>query len=303
MSGVEVQGIDHRFKAMGGPCRLRVDCADAAVAAQAVAAAEAEVRRLEHKYSRYLPDSLTTRINRMAGAETPVPVDEETAALLGFAHTLWQQSDGLFDLTAGVLRRAWNFSSGRLPSQSQIDQLLPLVGWESVRWDKTSICLPHAGMEIDFGGCVKEYASDSAAAVLAGHGIERGLVDLAGDMAVVGSGSVARPWSVGIRHPGDKTVALAGVELGAGGLASSGDYERCLHIDGRRYGHILSPLSGWPVCGLTAVSVLAPQCLVAGGSATIAMLKPESEALTWLEQLGLPWLAVDATGSCHGTLR
>ena len=150
---------------------------------------------------------------------------------------------------------------------------------------------------------MKEYASDSAAAALASLGIERGLVDLAGDMAVVGVGSVARPWPIGIRHPAAPKQAVAGIELATGGLASSGDYERCLHIDGRRYGHILSPVTGWPVRGLAAVSVLAPQCLVAGGSATIAMLKPQAEALDWLAELGLAWLAVDAGLRCHGTLQ
>lgn len=296
-----MNSVDHRFKAMGGPCRLRFDCVDDALAGKAAAAAEAEVRRLEHKYSRYLPDSLTSRINRMAGAAA-VPIDNETAGLLGFAHTLWEQSGGLFDLTAGILRRAWNFKAARPPLQSQIDPLLPLIGWGQVEWNQQSVRLPRQGMEIDFGGCVKEYASDSAAAALASHGIERGLVDLAGDMAVIGAGSVARPWPIGIRHPADRTRAVAGIELSGGGLASSGDYERCLQLEGRRYGHILSPVTGWPVQGLVAVSVVAPQCLVAGGSATIAMLKPEVEALDWLTKLGLPWLAIDAGLECHGSL-
>ncbi|MCB1732771.1 MAG: FAD:protein FMN transferase [Halieaceae bacterium] len=111
---------DHSFRAMGGPCRLRLECDHDGLARRAIAAAEAEVRRLEAKYSRYLPESLTSRINRAAGAE-PVSIDEETAGLLGFADTLWQQSEGLFDLTAGVLRRAWDFSSGKLPAQAAID--------------------------------------------------------------------------------------------------------------------------------------------------------------------------------------
>jgi thiamine biosynthesis lipoprotein len=158
-------------------------------------------------------------------------------------------------------------------------------------------------MEIDFGGCVKEYASDSAATVLATHGIQRGLVDLSGDIAVVGAGSLSEPWPIGVRHPAaGASRAVATVSLARGGLASSGDYERCIRIDGQRYGHILSPVSGWPVQGLVAVSVIAEQCLVAGGSATIAMLQPETEALAWLERLGLPWLAVDSRLHCHGDI-
>ena len=294
--------FEHQFRAMGGPCRLRFACADDVLAGRVITAAETEVRRLEQKYSRYLPDSLTSTINRAAGTQQPVPIDSETAAMLGFAHTLWQQSDGLFDLTAGILRRAWDFRSGRLPAQSAIDRLLPLIGWQQVQWDASSIRLPLAGMEIDFGGCVKEYACDSVGAVLARHGIERGLVDLAGDMVVVGSDSALEPWSVGICHPRRAGAAIATFSLAAGSLASSGDYERCMVVDGRRYGHILNPLTGWPVQGLAAVSIAAPQCLVAGGSATIAMLKPEGEALAWLAELGLPWFAVDSAMACHGEL-
>ncbi len=297
-----MQRIEHSFKAMGGPCRLRLELDDAARAGTAIAAAVAEVQRLEHKYSRYTDDSLTSQINRAAGTGRPMPLDNETAGLLNYAHTLWCESDGVFDLTSGVLRRAWDFKSGRCPGQREIDALLPLVGWDLVERDADSVYLPKAGMELDFGGCVKEYAADSAAMQLRRHGVAAALVDLAGDMAAVGVPAGSAGWPVGIRHPAEKDRAVAQVLLPEGGLASSGDYERCLEIDGKRYGHILHPRTGWPVQGLVAVSVLAGQCLVAGSSATIAMLKPADEALAWLEKLGLPWLAIDAELCCHGTL-
>ena len=297
-----MQRVEHSFKAMGGPGRLRLEVQDTAAAEQAIAAAVAEVERLEHKYSRYLDTSLTSEINRAAGAGTPVSIDEETAGLLNYATTVWKESDGLFDLTSGVLRRAWDFRSGRCPEQSEIDALLPLVGWDQVQWDKDSVYLPRAAMELDFGGCVKGYAADSAAAQLRRHGVTSALIDLAGDMVAVGTPADASGWPVGIRHPAQKDSAVAKVSLPDGSLASSGDYERCLEIDGKRYGHILHPRSGWPVGGLIAVSVLAEQCLVAGSSATIAMLKPTDEALGWLANLGLPWLAIDAELICHGSL-
>jgi thiamine biosynthesis lipoprotein len=297
-----MQSVEHNFKAMGGPGRLRLETDDKASAAGAVAAAVAEIGRLERKYSRYLPDSLTSEINRAAGAGMPVAIDPETAALLNYANTLWRESAGLFDLTSGVLRQAWDFKSGRCPAQSDIDALLPLVGWDQVRWDQDSVYLPRAGMELDFGGCVKEYAADSAAGQLRCHGVTSALVDLAGDMVAVGAPSGTSGWPVGIRHPEAKNRPVAQVLLPEGGLASSGDYERCIVIDGKRYGHILHPRSGWPTSGLVAVSVLAQQCLVAGSSATIAMLKPADEALEWLANLGLPWLAIDADLACYGTL-
>jgi FAD:protein FMN transferase len=297
-----VERVEHTFKAMGGPCRLRLETNDKDAAANAIAAAVREVQRLEQKYSRYLPDSLTTAINRAAGTQTPVAIDAETAALLNYANTVWRESEGLFDLTSGVLRKAWDFKSGCLPEQRAIDDLLPLVGWGQLRWDQDSVYLPKAGMELDFGGCVKEYAADSAAGQLRQHGVASALVDLAGDMAAVGTPEGSAGWPVGIRHPASKERAVAELLLPEGALASSGDYERCMVIDGRRYGHILQPLTGWPTQGLVAVSVLAGQCLVAGSSATIAMLKPATEALEWLGNLGLPWLAIDSDLVCYGSL-
>lgn len=287
---------------MGGPCRLRIEAEDDEVGNAALQAAEQEVRRLEARYSRYLDDSLTSRINAAAGSGEPVAIDSETAGLLHYADIAWRESNGLFDLTSGVLRRAWDFRAGELPGAGIVEALLPLVGWDKVEWDSGSVRLPLAGMELDFGGCVKEYAADSAAMQLRRHGVRCALVDLAGDMVAIGAPAGTRGWPVGIRHPGDRDRALAGIAMPEGALASSGDYERCITIDGLRYGHILHPATGWPVRGLVAVSVLAPQCLVAGSSATIAMLKPAEEALSWLDRLGLPWLAVDAQLQVHGTI-
>lgn len=283
---------------MGGPCRLRLDHAGEGEALSALAAAEAEVRRLESRYSRYLPDSITTQINRQAGIAA-VPIDSETAGLLRHADTLWRESDGLFDLTSGILRRAWDFRSGRLPGRAELEPLLAKVGWRRLQWSSRRAFLPESGMELDFGGCVKEYAADSAAAILRRSGMAHALVDLAGDIATVGGQADGSPWQVGVRGPGDRDRAVATLTLRGGAIASSGDYERCIEVEGERFGHILNPRTGWPVQGLAAVSISAPQCLVAGSAATLAMLRPEGEALEWLRSLGLPWVAVARDGVCH----
>ncbi len=293
--------LEHRFTAMAGPCRLRL-YGDEQVLAEAAGIAEAEVRRLEAKYSRYQDSSLTSQINRAAGSGEAVAIDAETSGLLHYAETAWRESEGLFDLTSGILRQAWDFKSGTLPEPGAVEALLPRVGWDKLRWQPESIELTERGMEIDFGGCVKEYACDSAAARLEAAGVEAALVDLAGDMAVFGTPAGEDGWQIGIRHPRHQDQAIARITLPAGALASSGDYARCIEVDGRRYGHILNPTTGWPVEGLLAVSVIAGQCLVAGSTATIAMLKPAEEALAWLDALGLPWFAVDASLACHGSI-
>lgn len=285
------------FKAMGAPCELRLYAATEEQARQARVAAEAEVLRLESKYSRYREDSLTTLINRSAGDARGVEVDEETAGLLDYAQTAYQQSEGLFDITSGVLRRVWDFKQQKIPTSAELTAIMPIVGWEKLGWQRPRIALPVAEMELDFGGYVKEYAADSAARVCREQGIRHGFVELGGDIAVIGPHPDGTGWQVGIQHPRRPLEPMATINLNDGGIASSGDYERYFEQNGRRYCHILNPKTGWPAEGLQAVSVVAPQCLVAGTASTVAMLKGAEEGPRWLKNLGLPFLLVEADGA------
>ncbi len=287
---------------MGGPCQIQLDHDQEGIALAALAAAEAEVRRLDAKYSSYREDSFAASINASAGSGKAIALDEETSTLLNYADTLWHQSDGLFDLTSGVLRHAWDFKSVTPASQADIDQLLPLVGWQLLRLSHASVELPTTGMELDFGGLVKEYACDAAARILRQQNCPNGLVELAGDIAICGPPITSTSWTIGIRHPKNPEQALAEVTLSEGCLASSGDYVRGITLDGVRYGHILNPHTGWPVPGLASVSIVADQCLVAGSLATLALLKTEREALGWLETLGVSWLAVNNDMQVSGTI-
>jgi thiamine biosynthesis lipoprotein len=270
--------------------------------AEAAEVGIAEVARLERKYSRYRDDSLTTSINRSAGDPDGVCVDAETAALLDYADVSFQQSGGLFDITSGILRRVWDFKAGRLPAQDELDDVRKRIGWEKVRWERPRLVLPLEGMELDFGGYVKEYAADRVAELCRSRGIRHGLVDLGGDLSVLGPHPDGTPWRVGVRDPRRPDAAMASVALAAGAIASSGDYERFMVVDGKRYGHILNPKTGWPVEGLAGVSVVASHCLIAGTAATIAMLKGVRDGVAWLEELGLPHVRVDRSGAIGGTL-
>ncbi len=297
---------EHHFHALGGPCSLRLHAPDAAVAGRAFAAAEAEVRRIEQKYSRYRNDSVVAVINASAGDPAGVCVDAETASLLDIAGALHEQSEGRFDATSGVLRQVWDFRSGHLPDAAAVAALLPRVGWSRLRRERLAaggqrVVLPLVGMELDFGGFGKEYAADRAAAVLRGTGVAHGLVELGGDISVVGPQADGSPWLVGIRHPRDPEQAIASIALTQGGLATSGDYERCLVVDGRRYSHILDARTGWPLPGLASLSVTAPQCLLAGAVCTLGLLQGD-QASAWLADCPHPWLAVAADLSLHGVL-
>lgn len=287
---------------MGSPCELRFYARSSDRADAAHAAAAAVIAQLEDRYSRYQPHSLTSRINAAAGSGDWVTVDAETSSLLDYAQQVWQQSDRLFDITSGILRQAWDFRLPRLPLQRSIDALLSRIGWDKVEWRAPRIRLPIAGMELDFGGLVKEYAADAAARALRQQGIDHGFVELGGDIAVIGPHPDGSPWRIGVSHPRQPGTVLATLSLHEGALASSGDYERGITVEGVRYGHILNPKTGWPVQTLAAVSVVAPQCLLAGTASTVAMLKQHG-ARDWLQMLELPYLAVTAEGEIFGTLK
>lgn len=286
---------------MGSPCEIQLYAGSQAQAKQVANAAIADVQRLEMRYSRYRSDSFLSAINRVASTGGTIRVDDETAGLLTYAATCYEQSDGLFDITSGILRRAWRFELGTLPEQQEIDALLDHVGWHKLHWSAPALTFPQPGMEIDFGGIVKEYAADRAAALCLSAGVKYGVINLGGDIKVIGPRNDGEPWRVGIRDPRDKAAVLQTVLLREGALASSGDYERCIVVDGVRYGHLLNPKTGWPVRHLAAVSVVADFCVVAGSASTIAMLK-EEEGGAWLQSLGLPHLWVDVQGATGGTL-
>ncbi len=289
-----------RFRAMAAEHLIQLCDDDPARARRAADAAIADVQRIEAKYSRYRDDSVTTRINRAAGG-TAVAIDAETAALLRYADTCHAQSGGRFDITSGVLRRAWDFrrQPPALPDPAVLAAAAACIDWPAVEWSEASVRLPRAGMEIDFGGVGKEYAADRAATILAEHGLRHGLVNLGGDLRAIGPQGDGRPWRIGIRHPRRDGATIAGIDLATGALATSGDYERYFEIDGRRYCHILDPGSGMPVEHWQSVTVLAPLCVLAGSGATIAMLLGAGAA-AFLDAQGMQWLGVHADGTLAG---
>jgi thiamine biosynthesis lipoprotein len=261
----------------------------------------AEVARLEALYSRYRSDSLLSAINRAAAAGGSISVDEETSGLLTYAATCHRESDGLFDVSSGILRRAWRLDRGELPDPARVEELLEKVGWHRLVWRPPVLAFPVAGMELDLGGVVKEYAADRVAAVCREAGLRHGIVNLGGDIAVVGPRPDGGPWRIGIRHPRRPGEVIETLLLRGGALASSGDYERCIVVGGVRYGHILNPRTGWPVRHLASVSVVGDLCVVAGSASTIAMLKEEGGP-AWLERMGLPHHWVDLSGEAGGSL-
>ncbi len=287
---------------MGGPARLVINGTPeqkldlGSVAHQVRTLLEA----LEARYSRYRAESIVSVINQRAGSRVFTEVDPETQALLALAGQLWDASGGLFDITSGPLRRAWDFRADGNADTAQIDSALALVGWEQIEWRASSLHLPNPGMEIDLGGLVKEYAADSATSLMRNLKVTSAMIELAGDVATIGDSDIT-PWRVGIQNPED-AGSLCTVEMSNAAIATSGNYARRIDFEGKQYGHLLNPKTGWPVEGPTSVSVLDSNCLTAGAVATVACLHAEKGARAWLEHAALPWLMVSSTGKRSGPI-
>jgi thiamine biosynthesis lipoprotein len=290
---IEPRGSDLvavRFNAMASPCEVLLRAAHLGAAREIGECAATEAWRIEEKYSRYRADSVISSLHARRGI--PVKVDEETASLLDFAQRCYRISDGMFDITSGILRRAWTFDgSDRLPEPDAIAALMPYIGFEKLTWRSPTIELP-AGMELDLGGIGKEYAVDRAYELLSKKVQGSFLVNFGGDLRASGPPPNGF-WQIGIERPDREQDASMILNLEHGALATSGDSRRFVLRDGIRYGHVLNPKTGWPVLRAPrSVTVAASSCTEAGLLSTLAILHGAG-AREFLDEQGVKYWMID----------
>ena len=291
------------FKAMGGPAEIQIVADDWGTAEAAFRGAWHRIAAIESKYSRYKLDSLISRINAAAGTNLWIECDEETSSLLDYADRLYIESDGLFDLTSGVLRNHWNFHSTDIPSEKSLRAALELIGWRKVErrefeGRRNLVRLPTNGMEIDLGGLAKEFAVDESIREIKKLSLKGALVNLAGDIAAIGHTESFAAWSIGIKHPTKVDLLSAQIQLTNASIATSGLYERNIISNGIKYGHILNPLTGWPSKGWESITVVHAQAISAGAISTIGILK-ENKAIDFLDSKNVRYLAIDERGNVY----
>ena len=275
-----------RFTAMASPCELLLETQDHELAQQLTLLAWQESKRIEHKFSRYQKNNLLYQINHAIGS--PVDIDDETYRLLSFAQTCYELSDGMFDLSSGILRQAWLFDgSDRIPPAQAVNKLLPLIGWSKVQFDHKTIQMPK-GMELDLGGIGKEYAVDCVAKLCQLKAPDTSIVvNFGGDIQVTQPRKNQQDWHIGIESLADEKAAIKILKIKNGGLATSGDARRFLIKDGVRYSHILNPKTGYPIMNAPrSVTVAAPHCIQAGLLATLALLHGQ-QAEAFLQEQNL----------------
>lgn len=266
----------------------------------AMDAAHQELERLGRLLNFYAADSELTTINNNAGIQ-PVKVAPETLEIIEAAIFAGQQTDGGFDVTVGPLVKLWDFKTNTVPPAASIAESLPLVGYKNIVVDHaaSTVFLIQSGVRIDLGGIIKGFAADKAVEILKNHGIDDGIVAVAGDIKVFGRQLDGRPWHIGIQNPrqenGDAQL-LATVDLEGMGISTSGDYQRYFIKDGIRYHHLLNPKTGYPESLCRSVTVIAPAAALTDAFATGIFVMGPEKGLGVLEKLGMEGVIVDHRG-------
>lgn len=263
---------------------IQVLSSDEQRANQAIAAAYAEMQRIEELFSRYQEGSQIFSLNKNAGIES-VAVSSEVRDMLQRAKEYGLLTDGLFNVTIGALVDLWGIGTEheRVPSENEIRQTLPRINLAALELDQTqNVSITQPGVSVDLGGIGKGYAIDRAWQTLKDQGIEKALINAGGNIRCLGTRADGKPWRIGIRHPRQEGI-LGVIEVTEKAVATSGDYERYFVKDGIRYHHILDPRTGKPAQGCQSVTILAPTAEMADALSTSVFLMGVDAGMRFIE--------------------
>lgn len=273
---------------MGSRFEITVVAADSVTAHEHIDTAIAEIDRIEKLISSWDEHSQTSSINRNAGLK-PVKVDAELFDLIERAIGISTLSDGAFDISYASMDRIWYFhgSMKSMPTDEAIKASVAKVGYENIVLDRAAgtVYLKLKGMRIGFGAIGKGYAADRAKDVLMAKGVQSGIINASGDMNTWGKQVDGSEWKVAITNPLEKNNAFALLPISNGAVVTSGNYEKYVEFDGRRYSHIIDPRTGYPSEGIISVTVFAPKAELADALATSVFVMGIEAGLDRINQL------------------
>ncbi len=277
------------MKLMGNHFELSVVGPEEMWAMEKIDAGVREIQRIERLLTTYDEASETSLINRNAGLD-PVRVSQEVFDLIERSIRISRITQGAFDITYGsVDKRLWNFDTTmqRLPDQETAREMVRLINYRNIIPDPihTTILLKEKGMRIGFGGIGKGYAAERAKAIMQEKGVSSGIVNASGDLTAWGYQPDGKPWTIGIVNPNAAGQIFSLLEVTDMALATSGNYEKYITIEGKRYSHTINPRTGLPVTGIKSVTILCPNAEIADAMATPVMIMGIRAGLDMINQL------------------
>ncbi|MCB0579955.1 MAG: FAD:protein FMN transferase [Phaeodactylibacter sp.] len=305
VASAQPQAVHRPVKLMGSGFELTAIHEDEGVANAAIDAGIAEIRRIERLISSWDENSQTSAINRNAGIQ-PVAVDEELFQLIQRSLKVSGITDGAFDISFAAIEKLYLFNGSEttLPPPEEVARSVAKINYRNIILDpkKHTVFLREEGMRIGFGAIGKGYAANRAKAVMQAMGIANGLVNASGDLTCWGKQEDGREWGIAIADPDDKMKAIAWLPVGEGAVVTSGDYEKYLMVDGRRYAHIIDPRTGYPTTGIKSVTIVCPDAELADALATSVFVLGKDNGLALINQLrGIECLIVTEENELVGS--
>jgi thiamine biosynthesis lipoprotein len=285
---------------MGTRVAVELWSEDAGLAARAMDAVMAEMRRTDELMSTYKPESQLSAVNAHA-FERPVQVDPEIVDVVARSFEFSRMSDGAFDITYASVGYLYDFRAHRRPSDEQVAAALPGVDYRQVTVDRerSTIRFLRPGVRIDLGGIAKGYAVDRCVEILRGLGIEHAMVNAGGDTRLLGDRR-GKPWIVGIRDPRNEGRMVTRLPLEDEAISTSGDYERYFEEDGVRYHHILVPGTGQAARGVRSVTIIGPDATLTDGLSTTVFVLGVERGMAIVGRLpGVEAVVVDEHGRIY----
>jgi thiamine biosynthesis lipoprotein len=269
----------------------------------AIDAGMAELRRLDAMMSLYKDNSEITTVNFAAG-KNPVRVSPEMIEVVERAATVSKLSGGVFDVTVGPLVVLWQMrlKEGKVPTDAEIARVRPLVNYRNIIIDKkaSTIFLKNSGMIMDFGG-MKGYTADRVADILKKRGINDAIIAVAGDIWVLGHREDGQPWWIGVQHPREHDKTLTVLDLSDKYISTSGDYERFVIREKKRYHHIIDPRTGKPSKGVISATLIGDKGSFIDPLTKVPFILGPVEGMKIVKKVGAEAIIVDDTGKVYTT--
>lgn len=277
------------LKLMGNRFEIAILHENETWAKEQINCAIVEIKRIEQLFTTFSEDSITQSINREAGI-SPVIVPKEVFELIERCQKLSELTQGSFDITYGSLDKSfWNFdlTMQKLPDKKIAKKSIRLINYRNIVLDKEqqSVFLKNKGMRIGFGGIGKGYGAEMAKRILQKNGVKSGFVNAAGDLTAWGKQANGENWTIGIANPSQQNTIFSALNLTDMAVATSGNYEKFVIIDGRRYSHTINPKTGFPVSGIKSVSIITPNAELADAMATPIMVMGTQAGLYLINQM------------------
>lgn len=253
--------------------------------------AAAEIKRIEKMISSWDEDSETSLINRNAGIK-PVKVSDELFKLIERSKQISELTDGAFDISYASMDKIWRFdgSMKKIPTEIEIKNSVAKVGYEKIilNAESKTVFLKQKGMKISFGAIGKGYAADKAKELLVSKQVVGGIINAGGDLSTWGTDVSGKKWIIGIVNPLSKEKIVSWQPIVESSVATSGNYERYVTFNGKRYSHIIDPRTGYPSSGLTQITIFAKNAETCDALATAVFIMGRDAGLSLINQLGGP---------------